>query len=226
MAPFGFYMADLPDGNPTINGVNVAYVADAEMGIIRYDHTSAGPGGWTFSYYINSTGSFDSSDYSIDASGNITATNSFDPNNTNNDDVAATKAGGVRGLTGRVVNGQVQLFAVTGFSVGAQPNPGGNVIEVTDPVGGNGGTSPYTVLATNPSNETQATLTSNINASELTSIAFTPTQTVTTTAIALTDVTSQTARTPPERRSTMRPATTPARSPSRTTATPPWPAGS
>ena len=80
MQPFGFYMADLTDGNPTINGVNVCYVADAEMGIARYDYTSSG---WQFSYYINSTGSFLNSTYTVDGNGNITATNSFDPSNTN-----------------------------------------------------------------------------------------------------------------------------------------------
>ena len=44
MEPFGFFMADLTDGNPTdpVNGENVAYVADAEMGIARYDYSEVG----------------------------------------------------------------------------------------------------------------------------------------------------------------------------------------
>ena len=63
-SPIGFFMADLNDGNPTINGVNVAYVADDEMGIARYDYTNSG---WQFSYYINSTGSFLNSAYTVDS---------------------------------------------------------------------------------------------------------------------------------------------------------------
>ena len=71
MSPFGFYMADLSDGNPTdpINGENVAYVADAEMGIARYDYSqTAGESSpqWKFSYYIDSTGSFKDSVYTVD----------------------------------------------------------------------------------------------------------------------------------------------------------------
>ncbi len=168
MSPFSFYMADINDGNPTINGVNVAYVADGEMGIARYDHTSSG---WQFSYYINSTGSFKDSVYTVDGNGNITATNSFDPSNSGNDDVDTSKAGGVKGLTGRVVNGQVQLFATTAFGVGAQPNPGESLIEVTDPVSGNGASDAFTTLATDPVS----------SKSELTGVAFTPTQTVSAT---------------------------------------------
>jgi len=162
MSPFGFYLADLNNGNPTVNGVNVAYVADAEMGIARYDHTNSG---WQFSYYINSTGSFLNSAYNVDSSGNITATNSFDPNNPAGS-ADASKVGGVRELTGRIVNGQVQLFGVTGFGTGGQPNPGGSLIEVTD-TGANAG---FTTLATNS------------GASEFTGVAFTPTQTVSSSA--------------------------------------------
>ena len=118
--PFGFFMADLNDGNPTINGVNVAYVADDEMGIARYDYTSSG---WQFSYYINSTGSFLNSAYTVDGDGNVTATDSFNPTNPAAS-ADPTKAGGVRELTGRVVNGQVQLFAVTGFGTGSRAESG------------------------------------------------------------------------------------------------------
>ncbi len=160
--PNGFFLADLNDGNPTINGVNVAYIADSEMGIARYDYTSTG---WQFSYYINSTGSFLNSAYTVDADGNVTATNSFNPA-----DPAASadpsKAGGVRELTGRVVNGQVQLFAVTGFGTGSEPNPGESLIELTD----TGANARFTTLAT------------DTGASVFTGVAFTPTQTVTSSA--------------------------------------------
>ena len=160
--PNGFFFADLNDGNPTINGVNVAYVGDEEMGIARYDYTSSG---WQFSYYINSTGSFLNSAYTVDGDGNVTATNGFDPA-----DPAAsadpTKAGGVRELTGRVVNGQVQLFAVTGFGTGSEPNPGESLIELTD----TGANAHFTTLAT------------DTGASVFTGVAFTPTQTVTSSA--------------------------------------------
>ena len=88
-----------------------------------------------------------------------------------------SKAGGVRELTGRVVNGQVQLFAVTGFGVGAQPNPGGSVIEVTD----TGADAGFTTLATDPIS----------SKSELTGVAFTPTQTVSSSVLVLAKVTNQ-----------------------------------
>ena len=160
--PNGFYMAYLPSNPYSINGVNVAYVADTEMGIARYDYTSSG---WQFSYYINSTGSFVNTAYTVDSDGNVTPTNSFNPA-----DPAAsadpTKAGGVRELTGRVVNGQVQLFAVTGFGTGSQPNPGESLIELTD----TGANASFTTLAT------------DTGASVFTGVAFTPNQTVTSAA--------------------------------------------
>ncbi len=166
MSPFGFYMTNLPSNSNSINGVNVAYVADAEMGIARYDYTGSS---WQFSYYIDSTGTFKDSVYTVDSSGNISATASFDTTNppaSVNPNVDSTKAGGVRELTGRIVNGQVQLFAVTGFGDGAQPNPSASVIQVTD-IGAN---SSFTTLATDS------------GASELTGIAFSPTQIVTSSA--------------------------------------------
>jgi len=97
-----------------------------------------------------------------------------------------TKAGGVRELTGRVVNGQVQLFAVTGFGTGANPSPTGgtagdaggfanSVISLTD----TGANSSFTTLATNS------------GASIYDGVAFTPTQTVSSTAYALTSVNGQ-----------------------------------
>ena len=160
--PNGFYMAYLPSNPYSINGVNVAYVADTEMGIARYDYTSSG---WQFSYYINSTGSFVNTAYTVDSDGNVTPTNSFNPA-----DPAAsadpTKAGGVRELTGRAVNGQVQLFAVTGFGTGSQPNPGESLIELTD----RGANASFTTLAT------------DTGASVFTGVAFTPNQTVTSAA--------------------------------------------
>ena len=174
MDPFGFYMANLNDGNPTdpISGENVAYVADAEMGIARYDYsqtTGETSPQWNFSYYIDSTGSFKDSVYTVDpATGQVTPTSSFNSTNpipASNPNADPTKAGGVRELTGRVVNGQVQLFAVTGFGTGSEPNPGESLIEVTD-TGANAG---FTTLATDPA----------ASASELTGVAFTPTQTVT-----------------------------------------------
>jgi hypothetical protein len=174
MSPFGFWMTDLPNNPNSINGVNVAYVADAEMGIARYDYTGSG---WQFSYYIDATGSFLDSAYTVDSQGNITATGSFDPNNPAAS-ADSTKAGGVRELTGRVVDGQVQLFAVTGFGVGAQPNPGGSLIEVTDPAAlavpasGLNTTDGVLTLATNPATDP----------SELTGIAFSPTAVVTSPA--------------------------------------------
>ena len=153
----------MPSNPNSINGVNVAYVADAEMGIARYDYTSSG---WQFSYYINSTGSFLNSAYTVDSDGNVTPTSSFNPANPAAIDADPTKAGGVRELTGRVVNGQVQLFAVTGFGTGSQPNPGESLIELTD----TGANASFTTLAT------------DTGASELTGVAFTPTQTVTSAA--------------------------------------------
>ena len=73
----------------------------------------------------------------------LRATNSFNPANPAAS-ADPSKAGGVRELTGRVVNGQVQLFAVTGFGTGSQPNPGESLIEVTD----TGANSSFTTLAT------------------------------------------------------------------------------
>ena len=186
MEPFDFFMADLSSNPNSINGVNVCYVADAQMGIARYDYEGATLG-WQFSYFIDSTGSFLDSTYSVStvpnqtgSEGDVTATSKFDPSNTNNDDVDTSKAGGVRGLTGRVVtvNGvqEVQLFATTGFGATAQPNPGESLIEVTDPaaltVPSNGlnMTDGYTTLAT------------DAGASEFTGIAFTPYQAVTSAA--------------------------------------------
>jgi hypothetical protein len=160
--PVGFWMTALNDGNPTINGVNVAYVADAEMGIARYDYTSSG---WQFSYYINSTGSFLNSSYTVDSNGNVTPTSSFNPANPAAS-ADSSKAGGVRELTGRIVNGQVQLFAVTGFGTGSEPNPGNSLIMVTD-TGANAG---FTTLAT------------DTGYSVYTGVAFTPYQTVTAKA--------------------------------------------
>jgi Domain of unknown function DUF11/Putative Ig domain/Cadherin-like/RTX calcium-binding nonapeptide repeat (4 copies) len=163
MSPFTFYMTDLPGNTNSVNGVNVAYVADAEMGIARYDYTASG---WQFSYYIDSTGSFKDSAYSVDGAGNILPTNPTNPDLS----MDPSKAGGVKGLTGRVVNGQVQLFATTAFGTTAQPKAGESLIEVTDPAGGNGGTSSFTTLAT------------DFGASELTGVAFTPFQKVTSNA--------------------------------------------
>ena len=166
-----------------------AYVADAQMGIARYDYEGATLG-WQFSYFIDSTGSFNDNAYSVSSmanqtgtEGDVTATSNFNPN-----DPAASadpsKAGGVRGLTGRVVtvrSAGVQLFGTTGFGTTAQPNPGESLIEVTDPasltVPSNGLKMPdntnmldtYTTLATDPLS----------SKSELTGVAFTPTQTVT-----------------------------------------------
>ncbi len=182
MSPFGFYLADLPNNPNSINGVNVAYIADAEMGIARYDYyQAAGQAApqWNFSYYIDSTGSFKDSVYTLDSQGNITPTAAFDSTNpipSSNPNADPSKVGGVRELTGRVVNGQVELFAVSGFGTGAQPNPGGSVIEVTDPaaltVPGNflNTTDTLTTLATNPTSDP----------AELTGIAFSPTVSVAT----------------------------------------------
>ncbi len=161
MSPFGFYMTALNNGNPLINGVNVAYIADAEMGIMRYDYTNTG---WQFAYYITSTGGFLDSAFTVDANGNVTATNSFNPANPAAS-ADPSKAGGVRGLTGRVVNGQVQLFCTTGFGTGAQPNPGESVIQVTD----TGASAGFMTLAT------------NTGASVFPGIAFTPFQMVSST---------------------------------------------
>jgi uncharacterized repeat protein (TIGR01451 family) len=166
-SPVGFFMTALNNGNPTVNGVNVAYVADAEMGIARYDHTSSG---WQFSYYIDSTGAFLDSAYTVDGNGNITPTGSFDPNDP---DASADpgKAGGIRELTGRVVNGQVQLFAVTGFGTGSEPNPGGSLIEVND----TGAAAGFTTLAADSG-------VSATDAPVFAGVAFTPTATVSTAA--------------------------------------------
>ena len=166
MSPFDFYMADLPSNPNSINGVNVAYVADGEMGILRYDYTSSG---WQFSYYIDSTGSFKDNTYTVDGSGDVTPTASFDSTNpipASNPNSDPNKAGGVKGLTGRVVDGQVELFATTAFGTGSQPDPGEKLIEVTD----TGADAGFTTLATDS------------GASELTSVAFTPFQSVTSAA--------------------------------------------
>jgi hypothetical protein len=174
MTPFDFWMTDLPTNPNSVNGVNVAYVADAEMGIARYDYTGSG---WQFSYYIDQTGSFLDGAYTVDSQGNITPTNSFNANNPAASE-DPSKVGGVRGLTGRVVDGQVELFAVTGFGIGSQPAPGGSVIEVADPatltVPANGldTTDSLVTLATNPSTDP----------SELTDIALSPTAIVTSSA--------------------------------------------
>src|SRR5262249_53266522 len=109
--PVGFWMTNLSSNPNSINGVNVAYIADSEMGIARYDYTGSG---WQFSYYINSTGSIADGAFSVNADGSISANGSFSTSNP--PPVDPNKAGGVRQITGRVVNGQVQLFAVTGFS--------------------------------------------------------------------------------------------------------------
>jgi len=181
-SPSGLFMADLNDGNPTINGVNVAYIADSEMGIARYDHTSTG---WQFSYYIDSTGSFNDSAYTVDGSGNVTPTASFDPTNPAGS-ADLNKAGGVRELTGRVVNGQVQLFAVTGFGTGANPSPTGGT------AGDAGGFADSVISLTDTgANSSFAVLATNTGASIYDGVAFTPTQTLTTTANVLTDVTSR-----------------------------------
>jgi hypothetical protein len=174
MSPFDFYLAKLNDGNPTdpSSGENVAYVADGEMGIARYDYSQTGGESspqWNFSYYIGSTGSFKDNTYTVDGNGNITPTANFNSTNpipTSNPNLDPNKAGGVKGLTGRIVNGQVQLFATTAFGTGSQPTPGESLIEVTD----TGANSGFTKLAT------------DIGASELTSVAFTPFQKVSETA--------------------------------------------
>ncbi len=159
---FGFFMADLPSNPNSINGVNVAYVADEQMGIARYDYTSTG---WKFSYYIDSTGSFLDSAYTVDGNGDVSPTSSAvtanpaayaDPD----------KAGGARELTGRVVDGQVQLFFLTGFGTGSRPITDDSLYEVTD----TGANSGLTTLAT------------DTGTSQLTGVAFTPTQTVTSAA--------------------------------------------
>ncbi len=167
-AGFGFYMADLSSNPYSINGVNVAYTADEQMGIARYDYGIVGnqtSPQWNFSYYIDSTGSFLDSAYTVDGSGNVTPTSSAvtanpaayaDPN----------KAGGARELTGRVVNGQVQLFFLTGFGTGSRPITDDSLYEVTD----TGANSGLTTLAT------------DTGTSQLTGVAFTPTQTVSSAA--------------------------------------------
>jgi hypothetical protein len=198
MSPFGFWMTDLPTNPNSINGVNVAYVADAEMGIARYDYNGST---WQFSYYIDGTGTFKDSTYNVmnDGLGTVTPTSSFDPTNpipSSNPNADPNKVGGVRGLTGRIVNGQVQLFAVSGFGTDSQPHPGGSLIEVSDPesltVPSNflNMADAITTLATNPSSS-QATSTTNINASELTSVAFSPTAIVSNSVTVLTKVTNQ-----------------------------------
>jgi hypothetical protein len=159
--PIGFWMTDLDDGNPTINGVNVAYIADGEMGIARYDYTNSG---WQFNYYINSTGTVLNNAYTVDVDGNVTATGNFNPSNPGAS-IDPSKAGGVRELTGRVVDGQVQLFAVTGFSTTSEPVPGNSLIEVTD----TGAGAAFTTLAT------------NFGKSVYTGVAFSPSVTVTST---------------------------------------------
>jgi len=101
----------------------------------------------------------------------VTPTAGFDSTNpisASDPNADPTKAGGVRELTGRVVNGQVQLFATTGFGTGSQPHPGQSVIELTD-TGANAG---FTTLATDPTTDP----------SEFSGIAFSPTVTVTTAA--------------------------------------------
>ena len=155
-------MADLPSNPNSINGVNVAYVADEQMGIARYDYNGSS---WQFSYYIDSTGSFLDSAYTVDGNGNVTPTSSAvtaDPA----DFADPNKTGGARNLTGRVVNGQVQLFFTTGFGTGSRPITNDSLYEVTD----TGANSGYTVLAT------------DTGTSQLTGVAFTPTQTVTSAA--------------------------------------------
>ncbi|MGH7138138.1 MAG: DUF4214 domain-containing protein, partial [Pirellulales bacterium] len=128
----------------------------------RYDHTSSG---WHFSYYIDSTGAYLNSAYTVDSNGNVTPTASF-----NAGDPAAsadlTKTGGVRALTGRVVNNEVQLLFVSGFGTSFEPNPNDSVYALTD----TGANSSFTTLASYGS------------ASVLAGIAFTPTQTVTSSA--------------------------------------------
>jgi hypothetical protein len=166
--PVGFWMTALNNGNPTINGVNVAYIADAEMGIARYDDTTSG---WQFSYYIDSTGAIKDSAFSVGSDGSVTANGSFSTSNP--PPVDASKAGGVRELTGRVVNGQVQLFAVTGFGNTSEPIPGNSLIEVTD----TGASAGYTVLATDTTGLSQSP-----GKSVFTGVAFTPYQAVTSSA--------------------------------------------
>ncbi|HVX13283.1 MAG TPA: hypothetical protein VHC22_19015 [Pirellulales bacterium] len=181
LTAFSFWMADLPTNPNSINGVNVCYVADGEMGIARYDYEGTALG-WQFSYYIDQTGVFKDSVYTVNSDGTVTPTASFNTNdpapfspNPNADD---TKEGGAKGLTGRIVDGQVQLFATSGFGTDYQPHPGGNLFEVTDPetrtIPSNflDTTDAITTLATNPTTDP----------SELTGVAFSPTAVVTSSA--------------------------------------------
>ncbi len=73
-------------------------------------------------------------------------------------------------MTGRVANGQVQLFATTGFGTGDQPIPDQSLIEVTD------------TLPPRPGMPVSTTLAADSGPSELTGVAFTPTQTVSSNA--------------------------------------------
>jgi hypothetical protein len=188
MGPFSFWMADLP-GNPNaVNGVNVCYVADAEMGIARYDYNGST---WQFSYYIDQTGAFKDGVYTVNSDGSVATTAAFNSTNpipTSNPNADPSKVGGVRGLTGRIVNGQVQLFATSGFGTDSQPHPGGSLVEVTDPealtVPSNflKTTDALTTLATNPT----------ADPSELTDVAFSPTATVSDSLAVLTNLSGQT----------------------------------
>ena len=168
-SPYDFYLADLASNSYSINGVNVAYVADGTMGIARYDYDITGgetSAQWNFSYYIDSTGTFASSLHGRQHWAN------FGDEQLDHDQsppLDATKAGGVTGLTGEVVNGVVELFAVTGnFGTGSSKNavPGNKVIEVND----TGESAGYTVLATDSSD------------SEYRGVAISPSAVVTSSA--------------------------------------------
>ena len=119
--------------------------------------TGANPAGWTFSYYIASTGTFDPSLYTVGANGQLSTGVTYSASNP--PPVDSNLAGGVTGLTGEVLpNGQVELFAVTGgFGYTSIKNsvPGNSVIEVTDaganaviPSNGINTSTTYTTLAT------------------------------------------------------------------------------
>ena len=145
-SPYDFWMTDLSSNPNSVNGVNVAYIADGMSGIARYDYNGTS---WNFSYYISSTGTFDPSTYTVGANGQLSIASPYSANNL--PPVDTSLAGGVTGLTGEIVNGQVELFAVTGgVGYGSIKNaaPANKVIEVTD----TGINSTYTTLATAGSN--------------------------------------------------------------------------
>ena len=169
-SPYDFYLADLASNSYSINGVNVAYVADGTMGIARYDYDITGAetsAQWNFSYYIDSTGTF-----RLERLHGRQHWANFGDEQLDHDQSPATRRDQGRRRDRpdrRVVNGVVELFAVTGnLGTGSSKNavPGNKVIEVND----TGESAGYTVLATDSSD------------SEYRGVALSPSAVVTSSA--------------------------------------------